>query len=671
VPMGQLSTRQVAVMLGALDFLLRVRSLLHFQLERASDQLTFEAQEAIAPGLYPDARLPAGDIRPAVAPAVEALMRRYYLHARGVVQVSDRLLELALVPPRRRPRILKIDRSFVGFNGQLSASDPALFSDAPAEIVRLFRVALEQKMPVYSHTREVVQELLADRPSLLTGHPEASQLFLDALTDPLDAGRPSLLEQMHALGVLGSLMPEFAPCTCRVQHDLYHVYTVDQHQLYAVALLKRVARGELADRAPNVTEAVRSLERPVSLYLATLLHDVGKPLGKGHAEKGAIVAGVIARRLGVDERDADRVELLVRQHLTMAHLSQRRDLSDDAMIARFVERVGDEETLRQLFVLTFCDTAMTSPGNLTDWKGQLLRELYKKARARLRGNTGSADSDAGSEARRVRELVRQQCLDEGSATDEELGQFFAGIPDRYFAQLEARQIVEHLRLARAYGESDAPVQLSVTHRPTRGHSEVAIVSRDTRGFLTAVAAVLAAHRIDVLGAVVGTRRESPTGGDPLALDIFYVRDSQGRAIPPDDKRWAQAEADLIGLFDGARLRLDEAGPLIARKRPPSRLKPRVTPTVPTEIKIDNDISDGYTVVDVVTEDRVGVLYAITHTLTDLGLDVFLSFVATEGNRVADTFYVAAGEPLEKITDPARLEEIRTALVAAIEEHAED
>ncbi len=671
VARGQISGRQAGLLTGALDFLLRVRSLLHLQTARPTDQLTFEVQEAIAPGLEPDARLPEGDIRPAVAPAVEALMRRYFWHARHVVQVTDRLLEYALVPPRKKPRILKIDRNFVGFNGKLSARDPALFREEPAEIVRLFRVALDMDMPVYAHTREVIHELMHDEPGLLTGNQQAGALFMDALLDTRDRRRPSLLEQMHDLEIVNSILPEFAPCTCRVQHDLYHVYTVDQHQMYAVQLLKKVARGELADTAPNITEAVRSVKRPVSLFLATLLHDVGKPHGKGHAETGAVIAREVGTRLGLDEEDVHRAEYLVRQHLTMAHLSQRRDLSDDAMIARFADQVGDEESLKQLFVLTYCDTAMTAPGNLTDWKGQLLRELYVKALAVLHGATPAEQSRSrASEGRRKRTLVVQQCEDEGSATAEDLAAFFEGIDDRYFAQLGPRQIATHYQLSKQYAASEAPVVLSVRHLPSKGHSEVAVVSRDTCGFLAAVAGVLAAHRIDVLGARVGSRRDAPAG-DALALDVFSVRDGNGEAISPDDPRWGRIETDLASLFDGRSLDLERAGHLLAKKRPKSGLAPRVTPEVPTEIKIDNTVSDEYTVIDVYSEDHVGVLFAITHTITHLGLDVFLSRVATEGHRVADTFYVKqAGDPPTKIVDEARLDEIRVAIAAAIEEVAD-
>src|SRR5262249_40670502 len=154
----------------------------------------------------------------------------------------------------------------------------------------LYQTALERGVPIYSHTRQLVAEQVATNGARLAGDRAASAGFLAVLGDARDAAQPSLLEQMHDVGLLAAVMPEFGPCTARVQHDLYHVYTVDQHQLYAVALLKRIARGELAKEAPAATEAWRRVASPHVLALATLLHDVGKPLGKGHSEKGAQLA---------------------------------------------------------------------------------------------------------------------------------------------------------------------------------------------------------------------------------------------------------------------------------------------------------------------------------------------------------------------------------------------
>ncbi|HWM88720.1 MAG TPA: hypothetical protein VNO33_22875, partial [Kofleriaceae bacterium] len=226
VAQGQMSARQAGLLQEARDFLLRLRSLVQLHAGRATDQLTFEIQEAIAPRLYPAAHPPGGapaGVKSAVAPAVEALMRDYYLHGRAVVRVADRLLEAARVPERRKPRIRAIDSSFLLWNGQLAVSDPAVFRDRPSEMVRLFRVAVDQDVAIYGHTKELVAERLAVEPGALAGDAEAGRHFLAALCDLRDARQPSALEEMHQVGVLAAVMPEFAPCTCRVQHDLYHV----------------------------------------------------------------------------------------------------------------------------------------------------------------------------------------------------------------------------------------------------------------------------------------------------------------------------------------------------------------------------------------------------------------------------------------------------------------
>ena len=210
--------------------------------------------------------------------------------------------------------------------------------------------------------------------------------------------------------------------------------------------------GELATEHPLATALWREVQVPAAVFLGTLLHDVGKPLGKGHAEKGAVLAGDIARRLGID---SELVEFLVRQHLTMSHLSQRRDLSDPEVIARFAEKIVDDQHLIALYLVTLCDTAMTAPGNLTAWKDDLLRELLVRTRAHLRGGVHGLE------------------------------------------QLTADQLARSLRLvARAH-----PVALEVAC--LKGHSELAIAAPDAPGTLAMLAAALAAHRVDVLGAVVG------------------------------------------------------------------------------------------------------------------------------------------------------------------------
>jgi [protein-PII] uridylyltransferase len=669
VTTGHLTGRQAQVLLGARDFLLRIRALVQLTAKRRFDQLTFEIQEAIAPAVYPDAHAQDGE-RAAVAPAVEALMRDYYLHARGVVQVADRLLESARVPARRRPRIGSVDASFITFNGELAIRDPRLFVERPSEIVRMFRIAVAERLPVYGHTRELAAEVIARDPAPLGRDPVTARLFLDALVDIRDDAQPSALEVMNQLGVLSAMMPAWAPCVGRVQHDLYHVYTVDQHQLYALAMQKRLARGELAAEQATAVELWRSVRRPGPLLLGTLLHDVGKPAGKGHAEKGAVIAGDIARRLGMSEADADLTEFLVRQHLTMSHLSQRRDLSDPEVIARFAERVGDDERMVQLYLLTICDTAMTAPDNLTAWKADLLRNLVLRTRAYFaRAATPAAaaahpdasDDPEADEHARVKARILRQVGDEPGAAAV-AGEVIDAIDPRLFTQLTARQTARHVRLV-ARSRAETPhVALEAHCFPLKGHSELAVVAPDAPGVLATIAGALTAHRVDVLGAVLGY---VDLPGGRLVADAFYVRDLKGAAIPDDDPRWRKLGADLRQLLGGPP-DPSKVAALIAQRRPRSGMPKRVTPGVATEIRLHDD-STHATIVEVSTRDRVGVLYAITQTLADLGLDISLAKVATEGEKVADTFYVTRGG--RRITEDPDRAELVARLRAAVEEPA--
>jgi [protein-PII] uridylyltransferase len=481
----------------------------------------------------------------------------------------------------------------------------------------------------------------------------AARLLLDALLELRDAAQPSALEVMHQVGILSAIMPEWAPCTARVQHDLYHVYTVDQHQLYAVAMQKRIARGELAEVHPVATELWKQVKRSAPLLLGTLLHDVGKPLGKGHAEKGAIVAGHVAQRFGLTPEDGAMTEFLVRQHLTMSHLSQRRDLADPEVIARFAERVIDDEHLVQLYLLTLCDTAMTAPDNLSAWKDGLLRDLLLRTRAHFRGDAPPENGDGVELGARTRivQLVAEDVPDAPALVE--------GIDPRLLVQLTPRQAARHVKLLASVRGKQPPVGLEVHCFPMKGHSELAIVSPDAPGVLASIAGALTANRVDVLGAVLGHVVLPDTR---LVLDLFYVRDLKGEAIPDDDARWRKLSDDLRGLL-GTAPQPGSVAELIARRRPKSTMPRRVTPEVATEIRLHDDSTQA-TIIEVFTRDRAGVLYAITHTLAELGLDISLAKVSTEGEKAADVFYVTkAGS---RITDPQLREVIEARLRLAVE-----
>jgi [protein-PII] uridylyltransferase len=659
VQAGQASERQVNALIEARRFYLQLRTAAHLHAKRKADRLTFEAQEAIAPTLpdmAPRAKVVLASgavIEPAVAPAVESLMQRYFVHAKAVKREVERLLERCLVEPQKKPLQRNLDGTFALFNGKLTTRDPEVFRDRPGEMVRLFNVALETGAEIYGHTKDLVADAVVRAGDRLTQDRQAGQEFMKLLLDDRDNRTPSLLEQAHDLGLLAGVMPEFAPCTGRVQHDLYHVFTVDQHQLYAVARLKALARGELAEALPTATQALKEVTRRAPLYLGTLLHDVGKPLGKGHSETGARLATAIGKRLGLSDEDVSQTEFMVKKHLLMSHLSQRRDLNDVAMIANLAQELTDEETLRELYLLTIADMSMVAPGNMTDWKEQLLRELYARTMAHFRRGPDLAGNDKSSLVER-RKLRTAELLGD---KPEALADWFAGVPDRYVTLTPPRQIARHIALSR---RRKGPVAVEVVHRPRKGISELSVCADDAPGLLARIAGVLLANRVDVLAAQITSR--DVAGGRPEAIDVFTTRDRYGRPIT-DAKRWQRVEEDLAVVLAG-ELTVER---LIEDRRERSSLPERVVPAVRTEIEVDNDVSADFSVIDVFTQDRLGVLYTITRTLAELELDIQLSKVATEATRVADVFYVrdqSRGALSGKLT-ANRVDEVKLTLAEAL------
>ena len=523
-------------------------------------------------------------------------------------------------------------------------------------MIRLFALSIESNLAVGRRTADLVAENAATRGVALREDPEAAAYFLQVLVDTRDAGTPSRLEQMHDLGLISALIPEWEPLVGRVQHDLYHVYTVDQHSLYAVATLKAVARGEMAADYPQVSAEFPAVTRRLALFVGVLLHDVGKPLGSPHDEKGAVLSERIAARLGLIPADVRLVEFLVREHLFMSHTSQRRDLEDVSLIEHFAKGCENEEKLRQLFLLTFCDLASTGPKTMTHWKSELMADLFERT---LKFMRRGADLLQAEQAELVQERQKQAALLlAGEVDGPVLADLFAGLPDRYFTENEAERIAAHMRLALG---RKGPCAIEVNHSPRGTSSELVLVAQDVPGLLARVAGVFFANRIDILDAAIYSREAVSGRSQGEALDVFRIRKEPDGAVT-DERRIASIRADLEAVLAG-QVSVDA---LVARRpRAPSiidRAKPEVPPT---EVRVDNEISPAFTVLDVFTEDKPGVLYTITRTLAEHGLDIHRSRVGVAGDRVADIFYVRDIATGGKLTDPARLNSLADALKKAL------
>jgi len=629
-----LPASEVNLLTSARDFLMRIRNHLHTLRGRKEDRLTFDLQDQVATFLgYP---LPDLGGLP-----VEQFMRHYYLSAKVIRTAADALIARCEEGSPRRAAAAADKKlpPFKVFQGKLTLDGGArMLSDDPSLSLPLFRVADELGVPLYSWARD--QVLLA-LPALEAARDQPRVVQeLKALW-----GRPgtrgALLFDLHDLGVLGAVVPEFGRVTALHQHELYHVYTVDVHTLFAVRRLYALRAGDLQGEAPELSRQMQELPDPLPLYLGMLLHDVGKGLGGNHSARGKDIASQVAARLQLTPRQTEITECLVLHHLTMSETSQRRDLSDPDLIARFAAQCGDVEKLTCLYVLTYADMCSVSPTVWNEWRARLLQELFHKARAHLTGAGAGADAPAPREAFEAR---WRRAL--GSKKAEALSK---RLPERYFLSTTPRRGVLHARLldramvatlAAAVRASDVP-----------GCIEVTLVARDRPGLLALFAGVLSAHGLDILSAQIAST------GDGLALDAFTVRAAHGGGL--ERHRWRRARADLARVLE-ERTTVDE----ILRKRRGGPLLHKALPKVEAKVTLDNRASARFTVVDVLAQDRVGLLHAIANALHGVGAEIALAKVATEAHRAIDSFYVTASG--QKVEEPAARERLAGAVREAVD-----
>ena len=372
--------------------------------------------------------------------------------------------------------------------------------------------------------------------------PEAGRRFVELLCDERDRANPSRLEQMQDLGLLAAIMPEWEPSTGRVQHDIYHVYTVDQHALYAVGRLHALARGDHAAAFPVPTETIKEVKRPVALALGTLLHDVGKPYGSPHSEIGAGLAVAICQRLGIDEEDIQRVDFLVRQHLVMGQMSQRRDLEDLGMISDFARAVRRRGEPARAVLADVLRSGVGRARRDVELEGDAARRAVhahadvpaarpRSARLRARGDR----SPSGSGARRACWRAARR----GGGGRRRWRTLFAGLPGRYFAENAETRIASHVGLIRA--RRDAGQELDdrrlARHAPRDDGDGAG--RRSTCPACSPTSPACCTPTGSRSSTRPSTRGSRPTRTEaPEALDVFRVRDSMGRPVTAE-ARWTQ------------------------------------------------------------------------------------------------------------------------------------
>lgn len=642
---GVLSEEELKNFTDSLAYLWRIRNEIHYLAGRKNDQLTFEAQHQLATFFgYRDHGKVLG---------VEEFMRDYYLHASRVEHLSSLLVSKIVRREEGARKILgyfirrPLGEGFYVIRGELVIPDESIIEKDPARLMKIFEHAQRQNVTLHINVKSLIRQNLHLVNDKFRRNKDVNQSFFTILR--ADRGVPETLKLMHHLQFLNRFIPEFEHLYCKVQHDLYHIYTVDIHSLFAVEEVFSLCCGDHESDLPLLTRIAREVGKRELLLLAVLFHDIGKGEGGGHADRGADMMPTIARRMGLSREDSSRLEFLVRSHLLMAHIAQRRDLHDEKMIIQFARHMENSENLKMLYLLTYADIKAVGPDVWTDWKALLVQELYEKAFKVL--ERGDFLLEARSE--RVKNVKRRVLeLLEGDFPAATIKEELKALSTRHILSNPPTTITEHVRVLLSLNSH--PLLLKVSHQPDLGYSNFTICTYDIPGLFSMITGVMAANGINILGAQIHTS----TNGK--ALDILQVNSPQGFVIE-DESRWKRVDEDMRQVLE----RKVFISALVEKRQRPSSLGEKPKPRVPSRVEIDNEVSADYTVIDIYTNDKIGLLYNITSTLTALGLYIGVSKISTKVDQVADVFYVRDifGH---KITSDDKLSEIKGRLLEAIE-----
>ncbi|PZO65476.1 MAG: [protein-PII] uridylyltransferase [Paracoccus denitrificans] len=648
VDLGFFTRDEHATFWQAEDFMWAVRCHLHLITGRAVDTLSFDLQLETAQRMgYHD----AGGRR-----AVEIFMQDYFRHATRVGELTRvfltalearHLYRAPLIGVLRRKKRLR--PGFTDQQGRLDIADPVTFLKDPLNILRLFSEALRTGLLLHPEAMRLVAANLDLIDDDVRSDPQAVQLFLELL---LKHGTPErALRRMNELGVLGAFIPEFDRIVAMMQFNVYHHFTVDEHLIQCMIALAAIERGEETDDLPLVTRIMldKGTNRRV-IYLAVLLHDIGKGLPEDHSIVGARLARRICVRLGLPQDEVETIEWLVRNHLLMSDVAQKRDISDPRTLRDFAKAVKSRRRLDLLTVLTVCDIKGVGPGTWNNWKAALLRKLYDQTADALENGLEEANREKRVDEAR-RSLRHQLSAEkwEPKAIRSEVGRHY----DNYWQGLptETQRVFADL----LDGISGDEIRIDLHPDLARDATRAAFVLADHPGIFSRLTGALALVGANVVDARTYTTR------DGFATAVFWVQDEAGRPYASD-------------RLDRLRRMIDRtlAGEVVPREALVDRDKLKKRDRAfrfPTHVTFDNEGSEIYTIIEVDTRDRPGLLYDVTRTLAANHIQIVSAVIATYGAQVVDSFYVKDAFGL-KLHQQSRRDALEKKLRQAIREGAD-
>jgi [protein-PII] uridylyltransferase len=636
VQAGILKEAEKTAFMDSWNMLVRVRNRLHYISGRKNDQLYFEQQEEVAAAF--GYRTEKGLL------AVESFMRDLYSHLQTIAVTTDLFFdhvdEILGFAEGKAGETRVIEKGIEVRNNRihLTASADDLRS-RPYLLMHCFLAAARTGFPLYHRTRKRIGEHLDLVSDKLRSSARMSRPFFEIM----ESGKNvlSVLEVMLETGLLPAYIPEFQHIESLAQHDVYHIYTVDRHLLQAVAELRLAATTE-----ESVFQTIAS---PHILYLAALLHDIGKGRGGDHSSIGSGMIGAVGERLGLDGPECACLQFVVQYHLFIPENALRRDLNDEFFIRQCAEKIGDTERLAMLYLVAVADSRATGPSAWSDWKATLLFEMYLKIQPHLQF---SAVGDVVRHVDQGVDWLREQVaallaeeLDARVSVDD--------LPADYLLSFTPEAVAAHVRI---HLENHQLLQQKTLVIPQKQQSQwsLLVMGRDRSGLLAKICGVLSLHNLSVLNAQIFTWK------DGSAIDVLDVRPEDG--VQYEEKDWQAVNDDLnlalnhrLGL--GHRLYKKLASALGRRKRP--------TGINETRVVVDNEASSQYTIVEIYSTDSPGQLYRITQTLADFGINIYRAYIATEVEQLIDVFYVLDSQG-QKVTDEPFIKELRDGILYGID-----
>lgn len=598
------------------NFLWAARCHLHLVTNRAMEQLTFDLQVDVAARMgYKD-----HDGRR----AVEHFMQDYFRHA---IHVGDltRIFLTALEAShvKKEPRLMRFFRrrkkAKAGYQivqNRLNVADEESFLEDKLNILRLFEEALRTGVLIHPDAMRLVAANLDLIDDDIRNNKEAKRIFIDLM---LKHGNPErALRRMNELGVLAAFIPEFGPIVAMMQFNMYHHYTVDEHTIQCISTLAEIEREELVEELPVASGILKAGINRKVLYVALLLHDIGKGRDEDHSILGAKIARKVAPRLGLKPEECKTVEWLVRNHLLMSDVAQKRDISDPRTIRGFAKAVKNKEHLDLLTVLTVCDIRGVGPETWNNWKAMLIRRLYSDTETALENGMEAVNRTVRENA--AKKALRQELADwDKKDLKVETTRHYPP----YWQGLQTNAHVIFADLLR--GLTENKIRIDLKPDDDRDATQACFVLADHPGIFSRLAGALA-----LVGANVVDAR-TYTSKDGYATAVFWIQDADGS--PYEGTRLKRLRSMI-----GKTLK----GEVIAREALKSRDKIKKRERafkVPTTITFDNEGSEIYTIIEVDTRDRPALLFDLTRTLASANVYIASAVIATYGEQVVDTFYV--------------------------------